>query len=229
MHIKRLPKLDARTQRIYEFVDNVDSVADIGCDHGRLSLLLAYKGLKVIATDISKPSLEKAQNLAKRHEVIVDTRLGDGLSMIGPEEVQAIIIAGMGQNTIINILNNAEETVDKAQYVIMQSMNGDYDLRYFLSNNGFEIIDESLVLDGKRLYCIIKAQSGSTCILGEVERYLGPVLIMSDDENFSLYLKSNIEVIKEIINGMKEARNQDRKRLKNLSEVLADMEDIYNV
>lgn len=227
MQEKRLPKLDARLEAIYYMVSNVDSVADIGCDHGRLSLSLAHSGLKVIATDISKPSLEKATHLAKKHDVIVDTRFGDGLIKIKPNEVQAIVIAGMGQNTIQSILSNSKEIAEGAKYIIMQSMNGDYDLRRYLSDNKYKIADEQLVLDGRRLYCIIKAiPKSDECILKEIECYLGPVLIKSNDENFGLYLDSNIEVVKEIIYGIRNAKILDKKRLLSLSTILKSMMEL---
>jgi tRNA (adenine22-N1)-methyltransferase len=54
-------------------------VADIGCDHGRLSCALVQQGIarRCIAVDISEPSLKKTERLASRVGVSdrVETRL----------------------------------------------------------------------------------------------------------------------------------------------------------
>ena len=47
--------------------------------------------------------------------------------------------------------------VNACDAVIMQSMNGEYDLRSYLSDEGFEILDERVAREGKRIYCVIKA------------------------------------------------------------------------
>ena len=127
----RLPKLDNRLCAIYEMLSEVKSVCDIGADHGKLALLLAKSGVRVIATDISEPSLRKTRRLAKLHGADVDTRLGDGLQIVRPGEAQAAVMAGMGQNTIIDIIEQSRDVVDECEFIIMQPMNGEYDLRSF--------------------------------------------------------------------------------------------------
>ena len=124
---------------------------------GKLSLILAKEGRQVIATDISGPSLEKTRRIAVLHSAKVDCRLGDGLSVVHPGETEAIVLAGMGQNTIINIITQSREVVNDAQSLILQSMNGEYDLRSFVSEEGFLICDERVAIEANRIYCIIKA------------------------------------------------------------------------
>lgn len=57
----------ARLNAIIELTGRSDTVADIGCDHGRLgaALLQCEKARHVIATDISAMSLERENGLRK--------------------------------------------------------------------------------------------------------------------------------------------------------------------
>lgn len=226
--MKRIPKLDLRLDAIYKMITGVDSIADIGCDHGRLSLHLAKQGLKVISTDISMPSLKKAKRLAELHDVKIDIRYGYGLDIIKPFEVKAFILAGMGQNTIKKILCKGKRIVDCARYIICQSMNGDYDLRLYLSENYFNIIDETLALKGHRLYCIIKAEPNSPRKLNEIEKYCGPVLLKNKSRYFDRYLGNNIRIIENIISGMKTADKPDYKKIMYLQEIENKIKDIRN-
>lgn len=226
MRARRIPKLDLRLSAIFKMTEGLSSVVDIGCDHGKLALSLAKCGMKVIATDISEPSLQKARELATKHEVTIDTRMGDGLDVVNPNETECIIMAGMGQNTIINILKKGKPVVDSARYIICQSMNGDYDLRSFLSDNDFKIVDESLAVEGHRLYCMIKAVPNVTCELSEVQRYLGPELLETNDKYFSRYLDNNISVMEDIVQGLKDARNTENDRILYLDNILTQMKVI---
>ena len=97
-------------------------VADIGCDHGRLSCALVQQELAdaCIAVDISAPSLKKTEQLAARVGVSdrVETRLGDGLSPVGPGEADAIAILGVGGTLMARMLEAAESQADSALMMI---------------------------------------------------------------------------------------------------------------
>ena len=93
----RQPKLDNRLALIYDMIGDARAVCDVGADHGRLALRLAKAGVSVIATDISELSLKKTMRLIKLHEAEVSCRVGDGLTVVAPNEVDTVVIAGMGR------------------------------------------------------------------------------------------------------------------------------------
>lgn len=140
--------------------------ADIGCDHGRLSVALLQQGRTghVTASDISAPSLEKARLLAERCGLScrMDTLVSDGISHLAPGAADTIIITGMGGELIAHILGSAPETARSAQAIIMQPMRGVEELRRFLRENLFAITDERLVEDSGRIYQIISAAPGGS-------------------------------------------------------------------
>ena len=69
-------------------------VADIGCDHGRLTAALLQQNIcaRVIATDISEPSLQKAKDLLGHVSLSdrVSFRAGDGLDPLSENECDGI-------------------------------------------------------------------------------------------------------------------------------------------
>ena len=95
--------------------------ADIGCDHGKLSAALAGSGRcpLVLACDLRPGPLEKARVTCAPYGDKVQCRLGSGLSVLEPGEVDDIIIAGMGAETIIEILEAAPWVFDARYNLVL--------------------------------------------------------------------------------------------------------------
>ena len=127
MHTCNAPRLDARLAAAYDFVRPGHAAADIGCDHGKLSAALAGSGRcpLVLACDLRPGPLEKARVTCAPYGDKVQCRLGSGLSVLEPGEVDDIIIAGMGAETIIEILEAAPWVFD-ARYNWYAVMNAQY-------------------------------------------------------------------------------------------------------
>lgn len=144
---------------IAEKIENAQCVADIGADHGFLTKMLVEqnRASKVIATDISKPSLQKTVELSKRFgfENNIEARVGNGLEPIKENEVDVAVIAGMGGQEIIKILKT--QNLKNIQKFIFQPAQNAPELREFLSENGFEIINDEIVKDQKKFYFTIIA------------------------------------------------------------------------
>ena len=88
------------------------NVADIGTDHGLLAMGLALTGKydKVIGVDVSDQALEGAlENFGNRMDV--EFRLGNGLQALKDDEIDIICIAGMGVNTMLEILDQNSTTM----------------------------------------------------------------------------------------------------------------------
>ena len=109
-------KISDRLKEIGNFINPTDKVIDIGCDHALLDIYLCekYDDIKVIASDIHEGSLKSAiQNVEKANlNDRIDLRLGDGLTIVNSDEIDTIIISGMGFYTIKDILSNEPKMVN---------------------------------------------------------------------------------------------------------------------
>ncbi len=98
-----LPTLDARLTAAAELVRPGQPVADIGCDHGKLTAVLAASGKypKVIGADLRPGPLAKAKQTLENAgcQDRAELRLGDGLSVLSAGEVGSIVLAGVSAQT----------------------------------------------------------------------------------------------------------------------------------
>ncbi len=152
--------LSPRLHTVQTLIPKGVRVADIGTDHAHLPISLIKSGIsdKIIACDLrAKPLLNAAQNIKKTKTVGIELRLGDGLSPIRPDEVDCIVIAGMGGEVISDILESANWVKNERFTLLLQPMTSADALRRWLSENLFEIISETAVEDAGKLYTVIKA------------------------------------------------------------------------
>ena len=152
--------------------------ADIGCDHGYLSIYLIKHEIckKVYASDIAQKPINKAREnivLAKIPEDKISLHLCDGLSDLKNEPINRVLICGMGGEVISGIIERAKEFHKENIKFILQPMSRELELRLWLCSNGFTIEDEKLVRDSGRVYTIIK-----TSYTGNNEEYSPSELIL---------------------------------------------------
>ncbi|MDR2162608.1 MAG: class I SAM-dependent methyltransferase [Clostridiales Family XIII bacterium] len=157
-----MAKYTDRIRKIASYIDAGESVADIGADHGYLAAWLAREGAarRVIMTDIAEGPLAAARGNAERHG-FTDFRLGDGLAPLAPGEASAVVIAGMGGETIIGILAaDLAKTASFAKYILQPRTKADV-LRGWLSSRRYEITHESSAMERGRRCDIIVMRTGN--------------------------------------------------------------------
>lgn len=169
--------LDPRLQRIAAQVRPGAVFADIGCDHGLLSIELVRQGAqKGYACDIKPGPLQAAQKNIERAGFTgrLQTRLTDGLDGLEDCGLTDIIIAGMGGEVIAGILERAVFLQNPDLRLILQPQSRENVLRDFLAENGFAVQCEEAVLSGKFVYVVMTAQyTGQRRTLTEMERFCG--------------------------------------------------------
>lgn len=140
-----------------ELLSGARVVADVGCDHGRLSCALIQRNVaqRCIATDISELSLSKAVRLIRQIGLgdRIETRLGDGLSPLSTGDADAIAILGMGGTLMTQILNISPPLMG-ASRCILQPMRAAEDIRRWLYERNYPVLDDRVVLDSGRYYQI---------------------------------------------------------------------------
>lgn len=153
--------LDERLSAVAALVRPNSRVADIGADHGYLiaRLLLDQKAVFGYACDIHRGPLDKAKETLKSCGLEDRSQLflGDGLSGLLPEQVDDIVIAGMGADTILHILDEAGWR-DPGQRFLLQPMSKHHLLRAGLYKRGYEILQEKAVIVKGFAYTVMQAR-----------------------------------------------------------------------
>ena len=156
--MKHPVKLPKRLEMIAGLVENGASVADIGTDHGLLPAYLAQNGLvrRIVASDASAGSLGAARRTAEKFGLTekIEFVTAPGLSGVSETDVDTVIIAGMGGETIVSILEEASWTKNGIRF-ILQPQTKMAVLCGFLTENGYDIRDMKTAMDRGREYTII--------------------------------------------------------------------------
>lgn len=150
--------LSKRLSAIASLINKGDRVADIGTDHGLLPIFLRQSGTSpfVLACDIGEKPLESAVNNVKKSGLDnIAFRLCDGLDGVGENEVDTVVIAGMGGECIAGILKRCGWAKNSGKRFILQPMNSPEELRAFLLD-GYTLRREEAVLDGGRAYTVLE-------------------------------------------------------------------------
>lgn len=209
MEYKKL-QLQPRLQLLADLVADGSRVADIGTDHGYLPVHLLQAGRipLAIAADVGHEPLQHAVRTAEEYGVAgIDFRLCDGLRGISPQEVDTIVIAGMGGETIIHILSAADWTKTPGRYtLLLQPMTKTGELRRWLSDNGYRFTAERLVWDKDFLYPVMVVTGGEQHISGMEQEY---GVCLADDPLYGEFLDRQIAKLQRAAEGKCRSEKED--------------------
>ena len=201
--------LSKRLKACCDFVHSGDRVADIGCDHGYLSIYLLHNQIAsyVIAADINPMPLQSAVANAERFGVdsCIEFHLSNGVQHI-PQNFDTLVCAGMGADTMISILENAP-WLKNAQYrLILQCQSKAHILRNYLSKSGWHIRDEVVLRDGRFLYTIMEVcYEPNQPRLTPSETYFSPALLQHQNSEVAEYYHGIVFRLNRTISGKKDA------------------------
>ncbi len=200
-------------------------VADIGTDHGHLPISLIRSGItdRVIACDLrEKPLANARENIEKTKTEGIELRLGDGLSPIHPDEVDCIVIAGMGGEVIASIIDSAKWVKDEKYTLILQPMTSADALRKYLCENGFKIESETALSDAGKLYTVIKTSyCKKPCQMSDAYYRIGE--LKATDGESKKYIEKQINIVKKCIEDLKNTEKKDE--LAHFERLLKEMEN----
>lgn len=204
---QKMLQLQPRLQMLADLVPDGARVADIGTDHGYLPVYLLQRGKIVgaIASDVGQAPLQHAVQTARVHGVDnIDFRLCNGLQGIRPQEIDTVVIAGMGGETIVHILEAARWTAELGRYtLLLQPMTKNGVLRRWLVDNGYRFVQERLVWDKNFLYPIMVVTGGEQGSLDEIEAEYG--VCLQKDPLYRRYLQLQITRLQRAADGKRRA------------------------
>lgn len=220
-------KLTGRLAAIAAYAVNFERVADVGTDHCYVPVWLLRSGKvkRVIASDINRGPLERAGRSAGEFGIGagLELVLSDGISHLQPDDVDAIIVAGMGGETIAGILGASSWISEGKQALILQPMSKTEELIRWLSYNGMRVSDAALAGGDGEIYLILMVVRGeskpSAC-----ELYVPEVLVEKRDPLLIEYMDVLIRRITFAVEGIKSSKAPgDNGRLAHLELVLGDL------
>ena len=158
-----LPTLDARLTAAAQLVRPGQPVADIGCDHGKLTAVLAASGRypKVIGADLRPGPLAKAKQTLENAGCLdrAELRLGDGLSVLSAGEVGSIVLAGVSAQTTWEIIEKAPwVSAVGGPRLVMVPATRHSELRRWLWQHGFALVADRPVQAAGRWYAVMAAE-----------------------------------------------------------------------
>ena len=211
-------------------VQSGSRVADIGTDHGYLGIYLLQSGAArhVIACDLRKDPLENARRNAKLFGVDgeMELRLSDGLEKILPDEVDTVVMAGMGGDLIQKILSQCPWRKREGLQFILQPQSAGNVLRRWLCEDGFEIQREEPVQDGHFLYTVMDIRQGEPAPLTPGTEYASPALLASGIPLVGNYLARVENALQETVRGLTNAEKQRPERLAYFGQALLEIQEM---
>lgn len=190
-------QLSKRLSAIADMVSEGNRLVDVGTDHGYLPIYLVESGQvpSAVALDINRGPIERAKEHIKEHNLIeyIDTRLSDGVTALAANEGDTLVIAGMGGGLVIKIITEGESVLADFKEFVLQPQSELEQVRRFLDEKGYLIVEENMVLDEGKYYPMMKAIKGKDVSYNRTIFYkYGKGLLENKNEVLKLFLEKEL-------------------------------------
>lgn len=223
--------LSARLACVASLVPAGARVADIGSDHAYLPAALVLDG-KIdfaIAGEVVKGPYENAVREIKGHQLEgrVIPRLADGLAAIEPaDKVDTITIAGMGGSLIASILEKDKNKLTGIKRLVLQPNVGESQLREWLMNNYYQIMNEKIIEEDNHIYEIIVAEPSVVPFrYSKYELDFGPFLLENKGPVFRKKWQEYLQREAHVIDQMQKAQQPPVKKINEINEFLSQVKE----
>lgn len=180
----------SRIEGLIMYAGQFDTIFDVGCDHGYIGLCaLKETTAKVVFSDISEKCLSKAKiNLGEKYIDRAEFVVCDGVPK--GRKADVAIIAGMGGQNIMKILQNANHDVKK---FVLQPMSNVTKLREYVYTH-YKVEVDDVLEDSGRFYVVIviKNEFDSVTVDDKIKYFGITSSIISDTKRKFLRYKRNI-------------------------------------
>ena len=225
-------KLSKRLACAASFARKGDFIADVGTDHAYLPIYLYKSGIVkgAVVSDINEGPIDRAKRNIFEYSCgnAIIPVLSDGLCKIDEFSPNTVFILGMGGELIINIISKAEWLKEKRTRLVLQPMTHPELLRAYLFDNGFEIVDETLVDDGKIYQIIVSEYTGKNTSADNMALFFGTINLARKDSLLASVLDREISILRARVEGKSKARldgGEDARLLRDIEEYKEKMNE----
>ncbi len=195
-------RLSARMTALAGMVTGGSRLADVGCDHGYLPIWLCQEGRipSAIAMDVKPGPLSRAEEHIREYGLDgrIETRLSDGLTALGENEADTVLIAGMGGMLMRRILTD-RPIPESVTELVLQPQSDIAEVRRCVREIGFCIVDEDMVYEDGKYYPMMKCGRGASPEYTELEDEFGPVLLAKGHPVLRQYLEYQLNITEGIL------------------------------
>ncbi|MGJ5711842.1 tRNA (adenine(22)-N(1))-methyltransferase [Staphylococcus auricularis] len=219
--------LNQRLKQVSQYIKG-DTLADIGSDHAYLPLYALEQNLiqRAIAGEVIEGPYKSSQrNVANYHATHeIDVRLGDGLTVVQPEDqVSTITICGMGGPLIAKILTEGQAKLASQPRLVLQSNIQTKTLRQCLQQLNYRIVSEDILEEKGHIYEIVVADYATTPMtLSETEAMFGPYLMKDKTDLFYKKWEHEQQALLKIKQNLDPTRHKERLQQINHQLTLID-------
>ena len=209
-------------------------VADVGCDHGYISIYLVQSGIAsaAIAMDVRKGPLSGARDNISEYglENAISTRLSDGLKELSEGEADSLVIAGMGGKLMMRILEEGNPRTLGIERAILQPQSELSEFRSYIREKGYSILDEKIVFEDGKYYFPMRicfSQKSTDYLSGAINELMrvnecnrdialnicnrfGEINILRKDKLLKKYCEHGLEVCRSILKNLSEDEHRER-------------------
>lgn len=222
-------KLSNRLKTIASFVPEGSKVADIGTDHGYIPIRLVQEGKAkhAIAMDVRTGPLMRAKSHIAEAGLsdVIEVRLSDGLLKLNKDEADCVVIAGMGGELMIHILEEGRALWDNIPNWVLSPQSELHKMRRFLMEQAFFVEQETMIKEDGKYYVVMRAvrtQGASTDDGREISYRYGKSLLESKDPVLTEYLEYEEVQLEEILKGLSKGETESvEKRMRELKTELS--------
>lgn len=208
-------------------------LADIGCDHGYLSVWLVREKIvgHAIAMDLREGPLKKAQESIRffHQTETIETRLSDGMDELHPGEADRIVIAGMGGILMKDIIKRGSACVREAGQLVLQPQSDPELVRAEVFAQGFTITDEQACFEDGKWYIAFSAEPGTEeTPYTDAELRYGRILPRRGDPIYRDYLKEELGKAERMLEGLLRAETGNaNERIPAIRQRIFELRDLF--
>ncbi|RIU93548.1 tRNA (adenine(22)-N(1))-methyltransferase [Oceanobacillus picturae] len=229
--------LSERLKKVASLLPKGAFFADIGSDHAYLPCYVCLKDYssQAIAGEVNVGPYESAVKTVKQFNMNgrIDVRLGNGLAVLEKEEVDQLVIAGMGGSLIRSILEDGRDKLGSVKQIIVQPNIDARSVRKWFLDNDYIIENEGILEENGHIYEILSAKRDDTYSpyqdeLLERQLLFGPYLMKDRNVVFLKKWRHEYEKLQRVLLQMERAKVKDEVKIKQFTEELKWMEEIIN-